>query len=98
MAKEHNTKFKKLFILFVLALNADKRLYQEYEGCCILCKEGTIITLLLAGHPTPAPTNPKLNSDCHRRLIIFFQRIWQFPACTITFNGKKKGLKVYGKA
>lgn len=60
MAKEHNIKFKKLFILFVLALNADKRLYQEYEGCCILCKEGTIGALpSTCWPPYTSPHQPK---------------------------------------
>ena len=58
-------------------------------------KEQLAPCLLLAGHPKPAPTNPKLNSDCHRRLIIFFLEVGNFKHAQLSSMEKKKGLKVY---
>lgn len=58
-------------------------------------KEQLAPCLLLAGHPTPASPNPKLNSDCHRRLIIFFPEVGNFQHAQLPSMEKKKGLKVY---
>lgn len=92
MAKEHSIKCKKLFILFVLALNIDKRLYQVYEECYILFKEGTIGALLSTCWPhfTNLHQPNWLNSDCHWRLIISFLEAGNFQHAQLSSMEKRK--------